>query len=761
MGYVPSRHCESKVIFIPKAGKDDYSLPKSFRPISLTSCIFKVLERVILNELDLSTFTHNPLSRDQHAFRKGSSCETALSAMVDNLEKSVLRGEYAVGVFLDIAGAFDNLRLTTAKTAMEKRNLPPAIRSWYSDYLENRIAHIELRGEEVSAHLRRGTPQGGVLSPVLWNISFDDFLRLYEKGPVRATGYADDGALVVCGKDPKILTRLLQQAIKKALKWGEDNGLVFAPAKTVAVVFTHKHKGSTPFPKLRMGQVELPYADGVKYLGVFLDSKLTFKTHLTLQCKKATRLLMSARGIMSKLTGLSPKSTKWIYDAMVLPIVLYGALIWAHRVSRRFKPFIRLQRLAMMCMGAFSRSTPTFGLEITLDIPPLDIKAQQEAAKAAVRIRGRNRTLWDGIGAGSKRGHLLLARTETGETDLKPTSYHWDSRPVVDWESFKTGTPQDVEGITCYTDGSQMSLEEAKGEGLIPEGEQPSEDPTNNPFAPSRGGMGNVGFGFVISKPIGKTTQWGNLGEDATVFQGEVFAVHKASEWLRDDVETDPIHFFIDSQAAIRAIAAIECDSITVANCKDALKTLMRTRPVTLHWVRAHVGHKLNEEADRAAKFGTFSRWVYKVPISPCKIKQKLKQQFRDKWIRRWSAEKSCRQTRLFLPQPDPRLSKALITLPRKDLSMMVQFLTGHNHLNYHRNLMRKTADPKCRLCKEEPETSWHLITECPSLEGSRWYLFLPGQSMSLPDPEKLMTFVLGQISYLLEYPTEELTQWD
>ena len=110
--YTMTNPCDSKVIFISKAGKEDYSIPKSFRPIFLTSSLFKVLERVLLNKLEINIFTEHHICERQHAFRKGSSCDSALSDMVDNIKKSILRGEYAVGLFLDIVGAFDNVRIT-------------------------------------------------------------------------------------------------------------------------------------------------------------------------------------------------------------------------------------------------------------------------------------------------------------------------------------------------------------------------------------------------------------------------------------------------------------------------------------------------------------------------------------------------------------------------------------------------------------------------------------------------------------------------
>ena len=94
LGYVPKALRACKVVFIPKPGKPDYTNPKAYRPITLTSCIFKVLERIVLQELETTDMAANPLNQNQHAFRKGSSCDSALSDMVNDIEKSIHRDEY-------------------------------------------------------------------------------------------------------------------------------------------------------------------------------------------------------------------------------------------------------------------------------------------------------------------------------------------------------------------------------------------------------------------------------------------------------------------------------------------------------------------------------------------------------------------------------------------------------------------------------------------------------------------------------------------
>ena len=108
LGYTPRRWRESKVVYIPKEGKDDYTQVRSFRPISLTNTCFKVFERLVLWYLLDECLVENPMSNDQYGFRKGRSTATAVSALVDKIERNILREKYALGVFLDIEGAFDN-----------------------------------------------------------------------------------------------------------------------------------------------------------------------------------------------------------------------------------------------------------------------------------------------------------------------------------------------------------------------------------------------------------------------------------------------------------------------------------------------------------------------------------------------------------------------------------------------------------------------------------------------------------------------------
>ena len=217
---------------------------------------------------------------------------------------------------------------------------------------------------------------------------------------------------------------------------------------------------------------------------------------------------MAYKAAIGKLWGPSPSASHWTYMTMIKPLVLYGAIVWAHRIPNNFKPLIRLQRLALLCLGHFPRSTPTHGLEVILNYTPLDLLAREKAALTAHRTYGCNPARWDGLGTGQKRGHLYLARTDWTDTnsDSIPPCYYWNQQDIVDMDSLTHGQPKQHKGTVCYTDGSKTDDKWSKG----------------------------TGFGYVIIPPNIHDTKsyWGNLGHVASVYQGEVFAIHQAAEHI-------------------------------------------------------------------------------------------------------------------------------------------------------------------------------------------------------------------------------------
>jgi ribonuclease HI len=699
--YVPELWRRSKAIFIPKHGKDDYTQPRSWRPISLMSFVFKTMERLLLWHLEETVLQTEGMHEDQHAFRKGRSTESALSDTVDYIEHQLYQQRFAVGVFLDIEGAFDNLLPDGVLASLRQRGTSTELLGWFNQYLKNRRVQVDHKGVHTSRNLVRGTPQGGVLSPVLWNLAFDSVLRIFDQGPIKASGYADDLALIARGPDIDTLVSITQQAIDKVTAWGRGQGLKFSASKSVAVVFTLKLKWSCK--NLRMNGTEMEWQNSVKYLGVTLDSKLNWTPHVLQKIKKAKNMLFQYRQVVGARFGPKPLCMRWMFTGIIRPALCYGAIVW-WRVTKNLTILERLRklsRLAMLTWGNFRRSTPTAALEIIGYIPPLDLYLEGEVVKAWHRVKAIRAEIWDGIGATTlKRGHRRALTDLSGDFNIQ--TYKWDEIPElkkwarlykVDTDSFKDGQPY-KSTIQCFTDGSRLKDRAGCGVCII--------------------------FKDTIVKKLAIP-----LGIYPTVFQAEIMAISQAAEMLLEYAKVGNITIFCDSQAALLALDSTSAKSSVVLATMYALDTLALASNfrVTLAWIKAHVGFQGNETADLLAKEGTELTSEDPEPVIPvpsCQFKRDVNAAVTRNWQRRWNNYTEGRQSKLFWPEVNKSRSLELLKYDRRDYGMMIQVFTGHNYFNRHANVIDTTVSAECRFCFEAEESSEHLLCDCPVLNYAR-----------------------------------------
>jgi hypothetical protein len=113
----------------------------------------------------------------------------------------------------------------------------------------------------------RGCPQGGVLSPLLWNLVVDRLLTVTNDLGFSTLGYADDIVIIVQGKFANTGRELMQSALNMVAEWAVKEGLNISPQNTAIVPFTNRRKIEGLRP-LKLHGKELKMLDEVKYLGV-------------------------------------------------------------------------------------------------------------------------------------------------------------------------------------------------------------------------------------------------------------------------------------------------------------------------------------------------------------------------------------------------------------------------------------------------------------------------------------------------------------
>ena len=736
LSYNPKHWCSAKMVFIPKP-KKDYSDPKGFRPISLMTFLIKTCEKLVHWEIEQTVLKDRPLSKQQYGFRKNFSCDTAISSLVQGIESLILRDKMALCVFLDVEGAFNNISYKSIIKAMYNRKIPVKIVKWYEDFLQNRTASVDYKGINHTVKILKGTAQGGILSALVWNLVYEEFISLFKTGPVKINAFADDSCLLLGGICQKVMVEVMQKALKKATDWGDLQGLNFVPSKTQAVFFHRKNKFKLP-NKLKLKGVPIEYSEDTKYLGIQLDQKLSWKQHVNSKINSAKRAIMKIKSAIGVTFGPVPKMLSWAFKGIILPSLSYGSIAWSRvcqdgKISQKLNS---LNRLIALCMAPIRKSTPTAGLQVLLNLPPLETKIKEISLSAMLRVLPHQTSGWDGVG---KKGISHLKWGSNNLQELGISEWNFDSTNSlnlhkdykVDIKSFKDGNDIHNSDIVVYTDGSKLE--------------------------------GNAGFGFAVYKDNNFIDSGnGFIGQNQTVFQAEVVGIKEACDRLQN-YDAKSITILSDSQSAISAIAGWKVRSKTVASCIKALNLLSKGKEVIIRYIRAHVGFTGNERADTLAKQGTKNvQNTVRIPQPMSWAKMQIRNASYQEWCHKWYQTKVGRQTKIWFPSLNIKCSKILTGLPRLELGLVIQMITGHNRLNRHENLCNQDVSPTCRFCKEETETSWHIFGECPMLYTKRWQSF---KSPFLDDPPEWKTYQFldflhrAKVSDLNKRDNLELTQ--
>ena len=168
----------------------------------------------------------------------------------------------------------------------------------------------------------------------------------------------------------------VQKVITKLEEWGLTCGLSFNPSKIVVVIFTKKQLSMSQKPnKLQVRGLSVPFALSAKYLGVTLDSKLTWNLHFNNQLTKWKKYLHMLQKGVEKAWGPKLTYIRWIYTAIVRLKLTYAALSWGHSTcfANKHTALDKLNRLAATPITPVRRSTPVKTMELLYNLIPLHL----------------------------------------------------------------------------------------------------------------------------------------------------------------------------------------------------------------------------------------------------------------------------------------------------------------------------------------------------------------------------------------------------
>ena len=323
---IPAIWKQSRIIALLKPGKP-VDQGSSHRPISLLSPPAKILESILLPEITAAI----DLPDHQHGFRKGRSTTTALNDISQhittglNMKRPVNR---TVAVAIDLSKAFDTVDHDLLMEDIYNLELNGHIKRFLCSYIRGRQTYVEFRGSKSTFRkMRQGVPQGGVLSPLLFNLYMAKMPQ--PPGNIKLSGYADDNTILNSGPLYQPLCAEINQYLNILDDWFKTRNLMISPSKSTATIFsTFSNDASIDLP-VYIKNEKVPTVKNPKILGVTFDNMFKFRKHAAdIKTKVSSR-----NNIIKSLSGTDWGKEKEVllttYKAIGQSIFNYCCPIWS------------------------------------------------------------------------------------------------------------------------------------------------------------------------------------------------------------------------------------------------------------------------------------------------------------------------------------------------------------------------------------------------------------------------------------------------
>ena len=731
------------VIPLPKPGKD-HTDPSNYRPIALTSCLCKLMEKLVNKRLMWVLENGNLLSSLQCGFRKNRSTMDHLVRLETFIREAFIRGEHIVAVFFDLEKAFDTTWKYGILRDLHKMGLRGYLPQFIENFLKNRSFQVKV-GSHLSDPLTQeeGVPQGSVLSPLLFEIKMDSIVSELSNG-IDGSLFVDDFSILYKSRAPiDTIERQLQLQLNKLELWANKNGFKFSTSKTEAVHFCRKRK-CTRQPDLRLCKERLPVSKEYKYLGVIFDHKLSFLPHLK-NLKKRCQLALNALKILSNPEwGGDTETLLHLYRSIVRSKLDYASPIYGSARASYLKILDPIQNEGLrIAMGAY-RTSPAESLCAEANEPPLELRRKKLSLQYALKLSSTpDNPAFDAV---FRTPRVIKTAVAKNENHIKPFGLRvredfgemmWEKEDTEDF--FFPPTPPwqlQVPEINTSLAGT------AKGETNAETYKKAFKDLLGKYQGFEQiytdGSKSETAVGAAAVHPTAQAKKQQKLNADASIYTAEASAIDMALDIVKKSSKKSFL-ILTDSLSCLKALQHSDNSDTRILKLRLKIDSLLTKKQITLAWLPSHIGIDGNELADTAAKEALELEEIKIKRLHYTDYRKKVREHVHSLWEERWAAQVGNKLHEL-KPKLQPRKPSLL---PRKDCVKFTRLKIGHTSLT-HRFLLAGEESPECVSCNCKL-TIRHLLLECIEFSNMRQKYYRYNNLKHLFDctqPKKILDFL-------------------
>ena len=724
---------EALVIPLPKEGKNhDYA--NSYRPIALTSCICKTVERMVNERLIFHLDKNKILTKFQCGFRNDKSTVDQLVRLETYVRDAFACNEHVVAVYCDVHKAYDTAWKHGILKDLYDMGLRGNLPIFIQNFLCNRTFAV-IYGHMISDPFpqEEGVPQGAILSTTLFNIKLNGIVKEIIPG-VEVSLYVDDFCLMFRSKSMRTIQRQMDRCIPKVKAWCLKNGFTIAEGEDKTVGMHFCKKKCCPDPVIRLDPTNLdsepiPFKKQHRFLGLIWDTKLTFKNHALYIKKKCQSSLNLLKVLSHTDWGSDTKTLLKLYRALVRSKLDYGSVVFRNAAAEDLKPLDVVHNQGIrLALGAF-KSSPVESLYVEANEMPLNERRLELAMKYGLKIKGnpQNPAYNAVFNLHLKEKYDSPRITNSLAVDLD----NLFSEANIDLTQIRPNFVSDTPA--CYskpfdvdlslTDYPKSSTSDVVYRSKFRELKR-TKFSEYQPFY-TDGSKIDERTSFAVKHIHGACSF--RVADHSSIFTAECFGIKRALNLILRIPATECMKYviFSDSKSVLESLLNYNSNNVIIKECLDLIRRIIRLKKtVAFCWVPGHAGIAGNELADQAAK-----RALRRVVAPQFRIPYQdffplVRAFVMERWQRRWDLAHTIRPNKLHVIQPIISIPKHL-NLTRKEESVYHRLRIGHTRLTQAYLFEQRgpvKIPPFCHYCGDPDEylTVHHFLIDCQEFRHVR-----------------------------------------